>query len=578
MAHRDTDPDKGIYPLYYEGMGTKLSEETKGIGAALAKNGFAQAKSVTVSKLVTGPSKDAAKGAAKEAAKEAWSERRFPDVGKKVKSSMLEAFSPKKIFEELKKPATAIPLIVSSGISAVADSVPLIRDSEIAAGYMGTGFNARVERALANFATVVAQAKTDPRTLKRIRVSVFGYDRGGVTARKFANDLISKTCKRENGTVTYQGTEVQFDFMGLFDCVSSAYADSIFSKVLSPVLSFVPGEGWIAKVASKTLGVVVGLAKQSLGQYDTPGEFKKVLHYVAATELRFYKDLDSPRGSANIANLTEVVYPGSQSDVGGGYKEGEDEKSAELARVSARNMLEQAWSYGVPLRRPDDLIQNEAFTIWREFEFKKTILVNGKSLTVNDLFAAYAAHLGGSTSTLENHLLAHQKLFISWARYVHDRTHGVSQGDYLFVNTVDANVYNAIFDGETPNYETRAAYYERISQGGAAVNSPWNISRTVSDISDTTVRELATAWVKPEKLSPEVVAFFDHFVHNTITRLNNVSLGDGVFMQLRTIDDRGVISRTIEKGTNAASESAKKLGSALSDAAKNTPPDYLQFY
>ncbi|MEL2319487.1 hypothetical protein AAER40_28160, partial [Klebsiella pneumoniae] len=107
------------------------------------------------------------------------------------------------------------------------------------------------------------------RTLKRIRVSVFGYDRGGVTARKFANDLISKTCKRENGTVTYQGTEVQFDFMGLFDCVSSAYADSIFSKVLSPVLSFVPGEGWIAKVASKTLGVVVGLAKQSLGQYDT---------------------------------------------------------------------------------------------------------------------------------------------------------------------------------------------------------------------------------------------------------------------------------------------------------------------
>ena len=49
-------------------------------------------------------------------------------------------------------------------------------------------------------------------------------------------------------------------------------------------------------------------------------------------------------------------------------------------------------------------------------------------------------------------------------------------------------------------------------------------------------------------------------------------------MQLRTIDDRGLISRTIDKGTNAASESAKKLGSALSDAAKNTPPDYLQFY
>ncbi|CAE6956961.1 DUF2235 domain-containing protein [Paraburkholderia nemoris] len=229
---------------------------------------------------------------------------------------MLDAFSPKKIWEELKKPATAIPLIVSSGISVVADSVPLIRDSEIAAGYMGTGFNARVEQALNDFKTVIARAKADPRTLKTIRVSVFGYDRGGVTARKFTNDLIGKTCKQESGKVTYEGVDVQFDFMGLFDCVSSAYADSIFTKVLSPVLTFVPGEGWIAKATAKALGVVIGLAKQSLGQFDTSPQFKKVLHYVAATELRFYKNLDSPRGSKDVSNLTEVVYPGSQSDVG----------------------------------------------------------------------------------------------------------------------------------------------------------------------------------------------------------------------------------------------------------------------
>ena len=130
--------------------------------------------------------------------------------------------------------------------------------------------------------------------------------------------------------------------MGLFDCVSSAYADSIFTKVLSPVLTFVPGEGWIAKATAKALGVVIGLAKQSLGQFDTSPQFKKVLHYVAATEC-VSKNLDSPRGSKDVSNLTEVVYPGSQSDVGGGFKEGEDEKSAELARVSARNMLDQGW-------------------------------------------------------------------------------------------------------------------------------------------------------------------------------------------------------------------------------------------
>lgn len=574
LAHRDTDPGKGVYKLYYEGMGRTLSDETVGIGAALAKNGFAKATSVAEGKFVTDPAK---KGAT-EAAKSAWKDWPNPEVGKKIKSSMLDAFNPKKIYEELKKPGAAIPLIVSSGISVVADSVPLIRDSEIAAGYMGTGFSARVEKGLKDFTTIVAQAKTDPRTLTRIRVSVFGFDRGGVIARKFASDLIGTTCKRESGKVTYQGTEVQFDFMGLFDCVSSAYADSIFTKVLGPVVTFVPGEGWIAKVASKALGVVVGLAKQSLGQYDTPAEFKKVLHHVAATELRFYKNLDSPRGSNDVTNLTEIVYPGSQLDVGGGYKEGEDEKSAELARISARNMLDQAWSYGVPLQRLDELVQKGLYTVSSAFEFDKTIACNGKSLTVNDLFAAYTAHLSGGTSTLEDHFLAHQKLFISWARYVHDRTHGVSQGDYLFVNTIDANVYNAIFSGETPNYETREAYYERVSQGSAATPSPWNISRDVSDISDARVRELATAWVKPVKMSPEVIAFFDNFVHNTITRLNNVSLGDGVFMQLRTIDDRSAISRAIEKGKNSASQSAKSFGDALNEAARNVPPEYPQLF
>lgn len=567
-AHALTDPGKGVYKLYYEGMGRKLSTETTGIGVALAKNGAANVTGVAESKLIMDPSKKAAT----ETAKQAWKDWPNPEVGKKVKSSMLDAFSPKKIWEELKKPATAIPLIVSSGISVVADSVPLIRDSEIAAGYMGTGFNARVEQALNDFKTVIARAKADPRTLKTIRVSVFGYDRGGVTARKFTNDLIGKTCKQESGKVTYEGVDVQFDFMGLFDCVSSAYADSIFTKVLSPVLTFVPGEGWIAKATAKALGVVIGLAKQSLGQFDTSPQFKKVLHYVAATELRFYKNLDSPRGSKDVSNLTEVVYPGSQSDVGGGFKEGEDEKSAELARVSARNMLDQGWSYGVPFRQIADLKANGLFTIVGEFEFKKTIAVNGKSLTVNDLFGAYTAHLGGGTSSLENHLLAHQKLFVSWARYVHDRTHGVSQGDYLFVNTIDANVYNAIFNGETPNYETREANYERISQGAPAVNSPWTISRTVGDINDPTVRELATAWVKPAKLSPEVIAFFDNFVHNTITRLNNVSLGDGVFMQLRTIDDRGAVSRTMEKGKDILSDAGKKTAAALREAAQNVPP------
>lgn len=488
---------------------------------------------------------------------------------------MLDAFNPKKILENLVKPANAIPLIISSGASVIADSVPAVRDSEVSAAYLGTGFAARVEKAKSDFAKVVNHAKTDPRPLRTIRVSMFGFDRGGVAARKFGNELIGKICRNENGTLIYQGVRVQFDYMGLIDCVSSAYADSLFSKVLTPVLSFIPGEGWVAKIATKGLGIAVGLAKQSLGQHDTSAQFTRVTHHVAATELRFYKNLDSPRDSKNVTNLVEIVYPGSQADVGGGYAEDEDGKSAELPRVSAQHMLTEGWSFGVPFLRIDQLQALGQFSISDQIRFNKTVNVNGKDYTVGDLFAAYTAQINaGGRAPLERHLLAHQKLFISWARTVHDRTHGPTQGELLFVNTVDANVYNAIFVNDpTPQYDAREAYYERVAQG-TEHSTPFYTSREVDQISDPTIRELATAWVKPPKLSPEVIAFFDHFVHNTISIANNVSLGDGVFMQLRTIDDAGTLGRIERKASSSAKTAASNIGKAFSEL----PPDYPTVY
>ena len=570
-AHEETNQQRGVYKLYIEGMGRLLSDNPVGVPKTLAKNSLDHAESVAKSNFVTGPAKKGVQNAAKEIARD-W---KGGQVSEKVKSSMLDAFNPKKILENLKKPANAVPLIISSGVSVIADAVPAIRDGEIPAAYLGTGFAARVEKAKEWFATVVAQAKADPRPLRTIRVSMFGFDRGGVAARKLANELIGKICKSESGTLTYQGVQVQFDYMGLIDCVSSAYADSLFTKVLSPVLSFVPGEGWVAKIATKGLGIVIGLAKQSLGQYDTPAQFTRVTHHVAATELRFYKDLDSPRDSKNVSNLVEIIYPGSQADVGGGYVEGEDDKSAELPRVSAQNMLNEGWSFGVPFRRIDQLKALGLVNEVRQLSFRKTVNVNGKDYTVGDLFAAYTAQLNaGGRAPLERHLLAHQKLFISWARTVHDRTHGPTQGNLLFVNTVDANVYNAIFvDDPTPQYDAREAYYERVANG-TEHSTPFYTSRQVDQISDPTIRELAAAWVKPPKLSPEVIAFFDHFVHNTITIVNNVSLGDGVFMQLRTIDDAGTLGRIERKASSSAKTAAGHIGKALSELPSDYPTVY----
>lgn len=564
-AHADTDITKGVYKLYFEGMGTLLKNDPVGVGkAALGKTGeqlWDWTKEET-----TGAGKKGATEGVKEIAKD-W---KAGGYAAKVKSSMLDAFNLKKYGQELKKGWTFGPMVVSAAVNVVADSYPPIRDSEIAAAYMGTGFDARVEKAKVLFKQIADSAKADPRPIKTIRVAMFGYDRGGIIARKFANELIEKVCKKKGAAVVYNDANVSFEYMGLVDCVSSAYADSLFTKVLSPLLSFVPVDGWVAKVTTQGLSLLVGLAKQSLGQYDTPGEFKRVTHHIAATELRFYKDLDSPRDSKESANLVEIVYPGSQADVGGGFRDGEDEKSSDLSRISARNMLNEGWSYGVPLQRLDELNAKGLLKELKQFDFKEKVNVGGKALNIGDLFTAYTAQLhAGGRAQIENQLLAHQKLFISWARIVHDRTHEPSHGDLLFVNTVDSDVYNAIFDGPGQQYDTRAAYYDRVDHGTEQSNAFYQ-SKRVDDISDPTVRELARAWVNPIKLTPEVIAFFDHFVHNTITRLNNVSLGDGVFMQLRAIDDAGAVSRLKKK----AGATAQSTGELFNEAYRNTPPEY----
>ncbi|WP_321842889.1 DUF2235 domain-containing protein [Paraburkholderia bannensis] len=564
QAHADTNAEKGIYKMYIEGMGTRLSDDMVGIGKAFGRTSMGEGTSWLKSQG-TSTVKNAATGAGKSIVMD-W---KGGNIAGKVKSSLIDALH-KNWVEDLKSPGTVVPMVISSATNIVADTIPAIRDGSIPAAYMGTGVDARVEKAKVWFRKAVTDAKVDPRPIKKIRVSMFGFDRGGVIARKFANELIDKVCKKKDGVVTYEGIPLQFDYMGLVDCVSSAYADSLFSKVLAPVMSFAPGEGWVAKITTKGVGVILGLAKRSLGQYDTPAEFKRVTHHVAATELRFYKDLDSPRDSKNPANLVEVVYPGSQADVGGGFEEGEDDKSSELARVSAQNMLNEGWSYGVPLRRLDELKSHGRLGVVDLFAFRKTVNVGGKDLNVGDLFAAYTSQLcAGGRAQLEHHMLAHQKLFISWARVVHDRTHAPSRGDLLFVNTVDSDVYNAIFDGPAQQYDTRAAYYDRVDHGTEQSNAFYQ-SKRVNDISDPTIRELATAWVNPVKLTPEVIAFFDHFVHNTITRLNNVSLGDGVFMQLREIDDAGTVGRLKSKATTTA----KSVGDAISEAYRNTPPEY----
>ncbi|APA89741.1 DUF2235 domain-containing protein (plasmid) [Paraburkholderia sprentiae WSM5005] len=572
-AHRGTDKSEGIYRLYYEGMGRLLSKERTGVAGALASEAANRAKDAVADQVKDSIS-DARKDATKDFTKEATAAYKAGTKGG-IKSALLnalgkfeEGIQPGAIATKVGTGLASAKLIVSTGVQVAVNAIPSLRDSELAAAWLGTGFDARVDAATKDFTAIIKQAQSDPRPIRFIRIAMFGYDRGAVAARKFASDLIEKVCKKDAEKITYQGAEVLFDFMGLFDSVSSAYADSFFAKVGTQVLTAAatvatPEAGGLGGVAARVsiegISQLIAAGKRSLGEFDTPGVFRKVVHHVAATELRFYKPLDSSRNSKGSGNLTEIVYPGSQSDVGGGFVDGDDGKSAELAKVSARNMLDQAWAYGVPVRRLEELRAAGDPDTLRQFTFTKSVLVNGKALTVNDLFGAYAALMPSGKSTLEHHFLAHQKLFVSWARTLHDRTGKDSTGNHLFVNMIDASVYNEIFAGApTPDFGVRADYYKEAEQGALRPDLMGQ-THTLDDIRDPAIRELATAWVKPAPLSAEVTAFFDNFVHNTITRANNVSLGDGVFLQLRSIEDKSRKDQLHDKVNDAASDARKKL-------------------
>ncbi|WP_198513077.1 T6SS phospholipase effector Tle1-like catalytic domain-containing protein [Achromobacter ruhlandii] len=177
---------------------------------------------------------------------------------------------------------------------------------------------------------------TNPK-IERIRVSIFGFSRGAAEARVFANWLkdacdppegISFYSPRGDGVLRLAGIKVDLDFMGIFDTVASAgIAQSVSEQVWD-------GHGaWARKK-----------------DMEIPNAVSRCVHMVGAHEVRGSFPLDLIDG----ANYEEIVYPGVHSDVGGGYKPGEQGRgtkdSDKLSQIPLCDMYREAVQAGVPLR------------------------------------------------------------------------------------------------------------------------------------------------------------------------------------------------------------------------------------
>ncbi|MDW5416706.1 DUF2235 domain-containing protein [Iodobacter sp. CM08] len=167
-------------------------------------------------------------------------------------------------------------------------------------------------------------------SLRRVRISVFGFSRGAAEARAFCNWLLNAY----GGGVG--GIALSIDFLGLFDTVASV-----------GIARATPGaDGHYAWATEQNLRVSSGV--------------KRCVHLVAAHEVRASFPLDSV-GSGS--NLKEVVYPGVHSDIGGGYLPDDQGRATgkgsagdqkKISQITLAQMYREALMAGVPMTNPSD--------------------------------------------------------------------------------------------------------------------------------------------------------------------------------------------------------------------------------
>jgi len=171
----------------------------------------------------------------------------------------------------------------------------------------------------------------------QINLSVFGFSRGATEARAFVNWLY-QLCQQENGGWSFAGIPLRTQFLGIFDTVASVGVAQLFPNNL-------PATGHMA------------WADHNLAIHPA---VEQCVHYVAGHEVRACFPLDTVRrGNSYPGNALEVMYPGSHSDVGGGYPSGAlgimPAQNSQTCVIPGRRMYDAARQAGVPLLAMDQL-------------------------------------------------------------------------------------------------------------------------------------------------------------------------------------------------------------------------------
>jgi hypothetical protein len=272
------------------------------------------------------------------------------------------------------------------------EGVPVIRDNETVAYLMGTGVDTRVDAALRQLKAAHDAVSAEMNNVRRIEISVFGADRGGVMARQFINDLVKKYRRRNDQDLVMPGkegapaAEIRIRFLGLLDSVSSIMDESTF-------LGFMPFTD-LLKQTHKDRALTV------------PAAVEKCVHFAAGHELRANQRIDSLEKTRG----EQYLYPGSSGDVTGVSPAGSLGARTELSRVPLRDMLHQALASGAAMYSMEQLFKVRPL-IAIKFSLASRVGEGAQSYGIAELVDAYRGVVKYEKGM---DFIPHMEVFLRW--------------------------------------------------------------------------------------------------------------------------------------------------------------------
>jgi hypothetical protein len=282
------------------------------------------------------------------------------------------------------KVGNAITSTLKAAAPAALDISSITRDNPITATFFKTGVDTRLEAAVKALETALAKAKEKSKVpLKKMSVSIFGFDYGASLARAFAHKILEEC---DPASTIFKGVNLEITFVGLFDAVDRSGEDSIILEYLIPFVNKVDDGECL------------------------PGPVKSALHLVAAHECQDSRRSRLIGTGPSTPRWEERLVPGTSYDVGGGLAKSDAPHSRELHLASLHEMYNAAYRAGVPFYAMD-VLQDKAVLVSKYFQLNDHL--NGVSAI--GASKNYMSKAGNKKISAEA-FLAHRRLYIQRLR------------------------------------------------------------------------------------------------------------------------------------------------------------------